>query len=227
MVLDGHLPETPPTRSEWVDQRLREAILSGNLEPGERLVVSALSERWQVSPTPLREAFQRLAADGLVELAPQRGARVTPVSVTDLLEVYELREILEPLALRRSLERTDPSWRQSVTESYERLVDSLRNRPHDLLEMEEKHRQFHGALLSRCESSWLLRLVSTLAEHSVRYRLLSITPRGGPEEVIGEHERLLQASLAGDIEKAVVHLTRHLQLTVESLAQSETDGHQP
>lgn len=213
-----HATQAPPTRSKWVDRKLREAILSGDLPPGERLVVSTLAKRWQVSPTPLREAFQRLAADGFVELNPHRGARVAPVSQTDMCEVYELRGILEPLALRRSLERTDAEWRNQVETSYKDLVDRLRNQPGDLLEIEDYHRVFHRALLARCDSSWLLRLVDTLSEYSTRYRLMSIAPRGGAEEVIGEHERLLQSCLDGDVEVAASHLTEHLQLTVDSLA---------
>ena len=66
----------PGTRADWAHQRLKAAILTGELAPGTKLVVDELSQRWAVSPTPLREAFQRLGGHGLVELTSQRGARV-------------------------------------------------------------------------------------------------------------------------------------------------------
>lgn len=214
----------PPTLGEWIDRKLRSAILSGELAPGERLVVAALADRWQVSPTPLREAFQRLAAAGLVELTSQRGARVTAVSAKEMHEIYELRELLEPLALERSLSRADDSWRQLVGDTYERLIAALRTEDIDLLELEEHHRAFHRALLSGCDSDWLLRMIDWLSEHSVRYRLLSLVPRGGHDEVVGEHERLRDACLDGDSTAAISHLRRHLGLTVESIADQVNDN---
>ena len=91
-MTERHTPsetDNPPrTRAEFVDRMLREAIVTGDLGPGERLQVSSLGERWSVSPTPLREAFQRLAVEGLLELTPQRGARVAPLSIEDALEVH-------------------------------------------------------------------------------------------------------------------------------------------
>ena len=79
----------PPTRAQWVDQRLRQAILAGALEPDERLITATLSEQFSVSPTPLREALQRLAAEGLVEITPQRGARVAALERFTADPIYE------------------------------------------------------------------------------------------------------------------------------------------
>lgn len=207
-----------------MDRKLRSAILSGELAPGDRLVVATLAERWQVSPTPLREAFQRLAADGLVELTSQRGARVSPVSMKEMLEIYELREMLEPLALERSLVRADDGWRRLVGETYQHLIEALRAEHTDMVELEDHHRVFHQALLSRCDSEWLLRVISWLSEHSVRYRLLSLAPRGGPEEVVAEHERLFEACTNGNADRAINHLRHHLRLTVESISDQTREG---
>src|SRR5690349_17528608 len=79
----------PATRSEWALERLRTAILQGELAPGERLRANDLAERWDVSATPLREALQRLASDGLVAMEPQRDARVATPSVREAAEIYE------------------------------------------------------------------------------------------------------------------------------------------
>ena len=208
----------PPTRADWVDRKLREAILLGELRPGERLVVSALCERWSVSPTPLREALRRLAGEGLVELAPQRGARVAPVSVRDCTEVYQLRTILEPLALRLSLAHADPPFLAEVGAAHDRLAESWVEP--ELEVAEAAHRHFHQLLLSRCGSSWMLRVIGTLTDHSLRYRLLSVVPRGGPAEVLHEHRQLHDACAAGDADRAADLLRHHLQVTLDAVLRS-------
>ena len=81
----------PETRSDWALRRLRSAILTGEFPPGTRLRAEELAERWQVSPTPLREAFQRLGGARLVEVSPQRGVRVAEFTLEDAADLYALR----------------------------------------------------------------------------------------------------------------------------------------
>ena len=91
-------PEAGPrTRAEWAEDHLRRAIITGDLAPGERVFVEQLSATWRLSATPLREALRTLAGQGLIVLDAQRGARVAKVSVDEMMEVYELRLIVEPL----------------------------------------------------------------------------------------------------------------------------------
>src|SRR5271156_5337510 len=115
----------PETRSDWVYKRLKHAIVSGELPPGERLVAADLARRWALSPTPLREAFQRLEGLGLVELSSQRGARVASTSLAEVEEIYELRLLLEPWALRQSLEHSDDAQRAEVAAAHKRFVEIL------------------------------------------------------------------------------------------------------
>lgn len=211
------MDQRPLTRGEWVDRLLRTAIITGELAPGEKLVTERLADRWSVSPTPLREAYGRLAADGLVELLPQRGARVAEVSLEDSRDVYRVRHLLEPEALSLSLAHRDDAWEREVTDAFGHLERELTATPPDLVRFEEVHRVFHQALISRCGSPWLLRIIDLLQGHSVRYRLLSIEPRGGTDEVIKEHADLLDACLRGDTVQAIQHLTQHLELTLDAL----------
>ena len=88
------------TRADWAEHRLRTAILTGELEPGERIRIEQLAAGWHLSPTPLREAIRSLAQTGLVELSPQRGATVAGLSPEEIADIYELRLLLEPRALR-------------------------------------------------------------------------------------------------------------------------------
>lgn len=202
----------PQTRSDWVYERLKQAIVSGELPPGMRLVAAELAQRWALSPTPLREAFQLLEGFGLVALSSQRGARVASISIAEADEIYELRSLLEPWALRRSLEQSDDAHRVEVAAAHKHLFELLTPVPssddHLLL---EAHRAFHVALLARCRSLWLRRLTSLLADHAQRYQLLKARYSQRISESMAEHKQLLEATLSGDVEQATRVLVAHLQ----------------
>jgi DNA-binding GntR family transcriptional regulator len=207
------MPQTPPaTRSDWVEERLRVAILRGELEPGQRLHANHLAQRWEVSPTPLREAFQRLASDGLVEMLPQRGARVAEMSLDDAAQIYELRLLLEPRCLRQSLEHSDDDHRREIKTAFEAF------RSASTLEAGvEAHTRFHESLLDRCPSTWLRRFTTQLAEASRLYQVASTvgSARRHPKT---EHKALCDAAIRGDIERSVALQEAHLRRTLELLA---------
>ena len=206
----------PSTRSEWAEDRLRQAILRGELRPGQRLHASDLAERWDVSATPLREAFQRLAGEGLVELLPQRGARVSELAPDEAASIYELRLLLEPLALRQSLEASDDQHRAEIRAAFRSAQSTL--------EGVEAHAEFHRILLSRCPSMWLLRFTVQLADASRLYQVASVGAGGGQRHPRGEHQALRDAAIAGDIDACAAlqeqHLRRTLQL-VGAVAQKD------
>lgn len=210
----------PQTRADWVDDRLREAILRGELAPGEKLTAAALAARWSVSPTPLREAFQRLAAEGLVELRPQRGARVASASPRDAEEVYELRLLLEPRALRDSLEHSDDVHRSDIERAHTRYGEAMTRAGTDLLGVLDAHRDFHATLLARCTNRRLLDLVLELADHSQRFQVLAVGAPTGHHDVIAEHQTLCDDARAGRVDDAVQHLREHLSLTLDGVRTS-------
>jgi GntR family transcriptional regulator, carbon starvation induced regulator len=171
-----------------------------------------LAQRWALSPTPLREAFQRLEGIGLVELSSQRGARVASISVAEAEEIYELRLMIEPWALRRSLERSDDAHRAEVAAAHKRLIELLNHAASsDDRSILEAHRAFHAVLLARCPSLWTRRLTGLLAEHSQRYQLLNAHYSKHVSESMAEHHQMLEAALTGDVEQAVGVLVTHLQ----------------
>ncbi|MEA2290837.1 MAG: GntR family transcriptional regulator, carbon starvation induced regulator [Solirubrobacteraceae bacterium] len=212
--------DEPVTRVDWAIARLSDGILTGALAPGQRLKAPELAERWSLSPTPVREALQRLAAIGLVETIANRGARVAPVVEQEMREVYSLRLLLEPLALRSSLERRDDAWRAGVGRAFDALRAELEPGRPDLLAFERTHGAFHDALLAGCDSTWLMRIIHMLGTHSVRYRLLSLGPRGGPAEVLAEHWGLYDACLGDDVDDAVRRLFEHIRRTVEAVTDA-------
>lgn len=211
------------TRVDWAVAQLSEGVMTGRLAPGERLKAQELAAEWGVSPTPVREALQRLTALGLVHAIPNRGVRVAPVAVEEMREVYSLRLLLEPFALRISLENRDAGWETAVRRAFAELEAQLVGSVNDRFVFEQAHSAFHAALLSRCGSAWMTRIIETLRTHSVRYRLLSLGPCGGRGDVLAEHRQLGRACLEGGVDEAVHRLFAHIRLTADSLVRDDSD----
>lgn len=202
----------PPTRAEWVDAQLRRAILNGEFLPGEKLRTEHLAERWGVSPTPLRETLMRLAGEGLVVIEPQRGARVAPLDLASAIEIYELRLLLDPVALDRSIE----AGGEVLTAEVEQAHDRLERRHATTADHLEAHRAFHLALVARCPNRRLVRQVEQLLDHSQRFQAIGVRTvrRGDPR---AEHSELVDAVRAGDRRAATRVLTAHLQATLDAV----------
>ena len=207
----------PPTRAEWVDGLLRSAILQGEFLPGEKLYAERLAERWGVSPTPVRETFQRLAGEGLVVIEPQKGARVAPLSVEEATEVYELRLLLDPVAVEQSVAagREVPSFAAEVGVAHAALVARHRS----AAEYHEAHRVFHLALVSRCPNGRLVQQVAQLMAHSQRFHAVGAVASRAADPA-GEHLALRDAAVAGDGALAAEVLRAHLRGTLDAVRAS-------
>ena len=208
-------PHSLPTRAQLVDERLRQAILSGELAPGEKIRPAELAARFGVSATPLREAVLRLEADGLVESIPQRGSRVTELSRASLNQIYEIRLVLEPLALRKAMAAQEDVDVERIKTAHAAMNDAFKQP--DLVLRERLHREFHRSLFESCGSAWLLSITDNLSIHSARYRLLSLEPRGGAEAVEKEHADLVTAFMSKDADEAVDQLVAHISRTLDFL----------
>ena len=226
MARDDGQVFAPVTRTEWADYRLRHAILSGELLPGEKLVATSLAKSWDISPTPLREAFVRLAGSGLVELTPQRGARVAPLSVEEAAEIFEVRLLIEPAALERSILGSDDAHIDEVRRILAELEAALDS--DETERVTEVHRRFHAALLARAPGTWLAKFCNILSEHSGRYQLLSPLKDEQTAVKMHQHEQLAQALTDRDVDTATKVLTEHLGQSLERIhswaeALEETD----
>ncbi|WP_169789801.1 GntR family transcriptional regulator [Actinoplanes subtropicus] len=203
----------PSTRSQWAERRLRQAIVTGELAPGERVPVERLAAEWLVSPTPLREALRTLAHDGLLVLSPQRGARVAELSPVEMRDVYEMRLLLEPHALRLSMRRRDDTWRSRVEAAWQAL-QQVWTSPIEPTALEPAHTEFHQSLMSMCGSETLLQTTRQLAVKSLRYRILSAQVRDD-DQAYQEHRGLYEAAVGDDDGSEVVRLAAaHIGMTV-------------
>ena len=202
--------EQPPTRTEWAEQQLRQAILRGEFGPGDPLVISTLAEQMGLSATPLREALRNLASDGLVELHSHGKARVAHVDLREANEIYELRLMLEPVALERAVRHADDAYRDRVDSAWEALTATRVASPSD-------HAAFHRALLSTCDSAWLLRMATTLADRAGLLITVGLPSRPDDYDTAEAHRALKDLAMAGDGEGAAAELHRHLSGTLTAL----------
>lgn len=202
------------TRAEWTDERLRAEILTGRLRPGDRIPVERLAESWGVSATPIRESVRRLAGEGLVDLTPQRGARVAVVDAELAHEIYAVRLLLEPVALRQSLDAAtgDSAFVAHVDDTFAELSAAR-----DVVERLDAHRAFHLALVSRCPNRTLLAQIESLMDRSRLFQLVAAptVPHRGHAH---DHRRLRDAVVAGDITTTIAIHTDHLAATLDALS---------
>jgi DNA-binding GntR family transcriptional regulator len=195
---------------------LHDAILRGDLQPGQRLTIEDLAGLLGMSPMPIREAVRRLDGVGLVENVPHRGARVTELSVEDLRDVYDVRLALEPLAIRRAAERLTDADAALAVERFEAL-DALADS--DSTDSWAAHTAFHFALYEPARSKWLVRLIRPLWESSERYRMASPIRRTLSARR-DEHRRILEALLDRDPDAAALALHAHLTTTATVVARA-------
>ena len=207
------------TRATSVYDQLRTDLLDGTMAPGSKLAIEALAERYATSPTPLREALNRLVSDGLVERREQRGFAVLPIGVDDLLEITRTRCWLEEIALRQSIAARDTRWEEELVLAHHRLARTPRSlseqRFEDNPQWEPLHRAFHRALIGGCGSRWLIGFCEQLADQHHRYRRLSAPRAFATRGVKGEHEQLLEAAVEGRADEAVALLRQHYERTAQ------------
>lgn len=204
-------------------QKIKRDILFGALQPGAKLKLGTLKERYSASLSTLRETLNRLASEGFVDAPEQRGFFVKPVSAEDLREISQLRVLLECHALRLSIANGDTEWEGALVSAHHKL-HVMEQRLLDGDETEKaawKHYdwEFHQALISACKSTNLLALHSTLYDKYLRYQMLILTHRG--QAAVEEHRMMLDAALARDADKAAsilkLHIINGLDHTVDAM----------
>ncbi|MGN7715144.1 GntR family transcriptional regulator [Agrobacterium radiobacter] len=209
------------TISSQLASRLREAIISGELEAGSKIHLDRARQSFNVSLSPLREGLARLISDGLVEFEDNRGYRVSPISLANLEEITSLREELEVFALRESIRVGDVEWESNVMRVLHKLNRTERDasRPETLEHWEAAHRDFHLALISGCGKPLLLHFCKTLLNLNDRYRRIFLTQTSGDRNVGQEHSEIAQGAVARDLDYATDKLRQHIHRTGTNLLE--------
>lgn len=209
------------TLNATVFSLLRQDILTGRLLPGERLRADTLRQRYEVGGSPVREALMRLEAEGFVVLEENKGFRVAEVSVAHLEDLTRTRIEVEGLALKWSIAKGGVEWESVIVASMHRLASvpkRLDTAGHEQNAVWLRyHREFHTALVAACDSPVLMTIRNRLFDQAERYVALSITAGGEVRDDVGEHQALMEAALARDIEMSVVLSRRHIERTTQKL----------
>lgn len=212
---DGSIPAgRQATETAVAHERMRRAILRGELAAGEVLKQGQLMERFGVGRTPLRESLRLLEREGLVEAEPQRRARVAEFSVEDLEQLYAMRIELEALAIRHSVPSLSESELRTLDEDLARMEEFAK--VEDYWGWEVPHRAFHFGLVAHAGER-LFRTIRQLSDHAERYRHFYTveSPRAWTKG-IAEHRAILDAALSRDAVAAAERLARHYSTVVLS-----------
>ena len=215
------------TLTECVNEALRRDIISGAHRPGEKLRIEHLKKYYSIGPTPLREALQRLSADGLVIAIGNRGFTVAPLDAEELRDLNIARTALEIQAVRLSIENGDADWEAAVVGAAYRLSKSdalLKTKGDDVLDdWVRANEAFHLATVTACDSQWLLRMRDTLNAQYERYRRASVAVQRQDRELAKEHQGILDAVTARDADRACRLVGEHFNVTTGTLIGELSD----
>ena len=194
---------------------LRQAILRGELKPGERLMEIQLANKLGVSRTPIREAIRKLELEGLVLMIPRKGAEVAEITEKSLRDVLEVRRALEELAVQLACEKiTKEEIREleRVAKEFQQVVNSS-----DITEIAEVDVCFHDIIYTATDNQKLIQLLNNLREQMYRYRVEYLKRDGVFPQLIAEHEAIIRHIENNEKEKATEVMSRHIDNQVETV----------
>lgn len=212
----------PRSLAAKITKQIRDDVVTCRLLPGEKVHIGKLRDRFDVSLSAVREGLSRLVAEGLIVAEDQRGFRVAPVSVADLIDLWNVRSYVETLALSESIKHGDTDWEAGCLAAYHKLskCQPFENEVDAILthDWRSHHEIFHRSLVSGCASPWTLMVRDLLCEQAERYRnLAALHMQRSPSGRADEHKDILDAVLARDVDKAVRIYSLHLQNTQQAL----------
>ena len=216
------------SKADLVHRRLREEIELGELAPGTPLSELSLVERTGASRTPVREALRRLAAEGLVDLVPRQGARVSRVSLQSVRDLFDFRALLEPAAVRQATEATaaDPQLRRDFTAMRTEFARIQRRsasqaRSRAFYELADR---FDWAVIGATRNEHLRRTIAELRPHTARLRNLSHVDPQRVDVSVVEHLVICDALLRGDADEAARRTADHLVGSIETIFRNLANG---
>ena len=214
------------TLASSVYSTLKGDIITGKLKPGHKLRLQVLKEDYNVGNSPLREALNRLSANGMVMREENKGFKVSTASAEELQELVRTRCWLEEIALRESIKNGTDEYDERIVIAVHRLsrVSNKETSNYSTPEHQDLHREFHQSILAACNSSILLKYCSQLQDQSFRYRNLAEVVQYRTEHEEEEHQSIRDAILDRDADKAVDLLCSHYQVTADIVIKSGAFG---
>jgi len=203
---------------EVVCESLREAIRSGVLKPGERIMEIQLAEELGVSRTPVREAIRKLELEGYVVMMPRRGTYVASMSIRDINEIFEIRTALESLSNGLAADHIT----NDELEHLQRLLVIIGGyiKEGNIEKIVETDIEFHDLLYHAARNERLVGIISNLRDQLTRFRTLSMSYPGRLEETLEEHRLIVDAIASGDRKAASRAAERHMENSEKTLLKA-------
>jgi len=197
------------TLTETIYQNIRKSIIKRKYKSGNRLLLNDLSNEMNVSMTPVREALKKLEKDGLVMILPNRGAIVISLTLRDVIEIYDLREHLESLAVELFIENK----RENILDKLEKICDEDEDclRKNDLDLHVECNYKFHILLVKSCGNKRLIKFYDELSGQLSVLVGRTISFAGEPKKSASEHRELIETLKMGNIELSKKIIQNHIQ----------------
>jgi DNA-binding GntR family transcriptional regulator len=217
------IPSAPPNRllSDHIAEQLREAIVAGQFEAGQRIVEREIAEAMQTSRGPVRDALLLLEAEGLVVRSVHRGTFVARLTTKDAEEIWTLRQAIESVVVEYALKRASPQDWEELDNLVEEMAAKIKA-GYSLSDATELDLDFHRTL---CRISGHKRALAAWEALSAQTRILLVghrkrNPRDFPDRAVSWHRRLVDALRDGDLDRSQDELAKHLATTVEGLITS-------
>jgi DNA-binding GntR family transcriptional regulator len=188
------------TLREVIFNTIREAIIMGELKPGERLMEIHLAEKMGVSRTPVREAIRKLELEGLVTMIPRKGAHVAQLSAKDIMDVLEVRATLDGLASALSAERIRDNELKDLDNTRKQFATYAGKG--NLVGSIKKDVEFHDVIYRSSRNERLIQIVNNLREQVQRFRVIYMKDYSSYADLIKEHSEIYEAIATRDIERA-------------------------
>ena len=224
-LLPIRLDSYKPLR-EVVAETLREAIVNGTLNPGERLMEIQLAEELGVSRTPVREAIRKLELEGFVIMIPRRGTYVADLSIRDINEVFEIRTALDVLAAGLAVERITEDELEQLERLLVEIGKSIEGDEIDIDKIVETDSQFHDVLYKASRNDRLVGIINNLREQITRFRSISMQYPGRMKVSVEEHRQLVEAIAERNTELAQQIAREHMENSEQTLLQELNERRQ-
>lgn len=214
-------PKFNVTMNEYLPLRdvvfntLRQAILRGELKPGERLMEIQLANKLGVSRTPIREALRKLELEGLVNMVPRKGAEVADITEKSLRDVLEVRKALEELSVQLACEKITEEEIEELKRVAERFKDTLDDQ--DVTKIAEADVAFHDVIYTATDNQKLILLLNNLREQMYRYRVEYLKKGEAYPQLIAEHEELIDNISKRNKEEATRIMCEHIDNQVATV----------
>jgi DNA-binding GntR family transcriptional regulator len=219
------IEDTKKTIAGIVQERIRDAILTGTLPAGSRIDQAKLAQDLNVSLVPVREALKRLEGEGFVQIVPRRGAFVTATSVNDMEELYFARAILEGQAAYHAAEKLTERDFARLHDLVQTMDAALQS--HDYTGFNEANRAFHFTIYEANQNSYLMNMISGMWDLAERYRYRYLVLRDQADVIQREHELILDACRRRDAPALRDAIVIHMNRTFEGIRSHLASGAHP